>query len=268
LFQYIRHSSRLFSFCASANYEELPAVNERWGISIDIEGLSANYEHSEERKTYAIRALGELMDAVYRIGSQCFPGTPEKNFSERLFAYQFGDGFLLCSDFPEPDASRAIAIAIAILRHLILKGFAAKAAIATGGLSGISGCYPEPMRSSKEDRLDMGMGLMTIISVMGTALTKAHKLSTTVKGAVLVVDKSLLENGLPTGIRTCGQLGNCVDWINSNCSLADEVADKSKLLKAGSDQLYAKLNEYCITKPVPPAPWVDGTFRGVGRNGA
>jgi len=103
-------------------------MNERWAISIDIEGFSKHYEHSEDRKTYAILALGELMNSVFLVGSQCFPGTPEKIFSERLFAHQFGDGFLICSDFPESDASRAIAIAVAIMRHMTLKGYVTKAA--------------------------------------------------------------------------------------------------------------------------------------------
>lgn len=183
-------------------------MNDRWGISIDVEGFSANYEHSEERKTFAICALGELMDAVYRIGSLCFPGTSEKNYSERLFAHQFGDGFIVCSDYPEPDASRAIAISIAILRHLILKGVAAKAAISTGDLSGIKGCYPQPMCDASEDRLDLGMGLMTIIPVMGTALTKAHKLGASHKGAVLVVEPGLIEKGLPLGIKICKPSSN------------------------------------------------------------
>lgn len=243
-------------------------MSDRWSISIDIEGFSRNYEHSEKRKTYAILALRELMSAVYRIGSQCFPGTQEKNYSERLFAHQFGDGFLVCSDFPEPDASRAIAIAIAIQRHLILKGFVAKAAISTGDLSDINGCYPQPIRDAGEDRLHMGMGLMTIISVMGTALTKAHKLGSSVKGAVLVVDKSLLNKGLPPGIRTCGPSSNYVDWIFSVCPLAEEIARKSDLLNASPDRLYEKLRAYCATEPIPPDSWTEATFNSVGQNSA
>lgn len=243
-------------------------VNDRWGISIDIEGFSANYEHSEERKTFAILAIGELMNAVYRIGSQCFPGTPEKNYSERLFAHQFGDGFLICSDFPEPNASRAIAIAIAILRHLIVKGFAAKAAISTGDLSGIKGCYPQPMRDAKEDRMDLGMGLMTIIPVMGTALTKAHKLGASEKGGILVIDKSLIESGLPLGIRTYGASGNHVDWIHSTFPLAEEIAHKSQLLSASPTQLYARLVAYCADEPVPSVKWVEATLNGMGTHRA
>jgi len=176
-------------------------MNGRWAINIDIESFSKHYEYNEQRKTYAILALGELMNSVFLVGSQCFPGTPERNFSERLFAHQCGDGFLVCSDFPEPDASRAIAIAVAIMRHMTMNGYATMAAISAGDLSDIKGCYPKPMRDSQDERLDIGMGLMTIISVMGTALTKAHKLAATRKGAVLILDESLFGLGLPAGTR-------------------------------------------------------------------
>lgn len=95
----------------------------------------------------------------------------------------------MCPDFPEPDASRAIAVAVAIMRHMTMKGYAVKAAISAGDLSDIKGRYPTPMRDAQDDRLGVGMGLMTIISVMGTALTKTHKLAATRKGAVLILEK-------------------------------------------------------------------------------
>lgn len=243
-------------------------MSDRWGISIDIEGFSKNYEYSEDRKTYAILAIGELMSAIYRIGCYCFPGTPEQNFSERLFAHQFGDGFLMCSDFHEPDASRAIAIAIVIMRHMILKGYAAKAAISEGDLSDITGCYPQSIRDMSGGRLNMGAGLMTIISVMGTALTKAHKLASSAKGAVLIVDKQLLGRGLPAGIKTCGQSGNCIDWISSDFPLANEIARKSQLSTVSTNVLFERLRAYCSVEPIPPSSWIDATLTGVGCNGA
>lgn len=243
-------------------------MSGRWGISIDVEGFSKNYEFSEDRKTYAILALGELMIAIYRIGTCCYPGTPEKNYSERLFAHQFGDGFLVCSDFAEPDGSRAIAIAAALLRHMALKGYVAKAAIATGDLSGINGCYPQPMRDAAGDTVDMGMGLMTTIGIMGTALTRAHKLGGSARGAVLVVDKRLLEKSIPQGAIVCGPEGNCIDWVSSNIPLASEISEKARLSAALPDQILAKLKAYCSTKPTPPKSWVDATFMCVSHPGA
>jgi hypothetical protein len=243
-------------------------VKEPWGISIDIEGFSNHYEYDEERKTYSILALGELMNSIFLVGSQCFPGTPERNFSERLFAHQYGDGFIVCSDFPERDASRPIAIAIALLRHLTMKGYAAKAAISTGDLSDIRGCYPKPMRDVQEDCLHIGMGLMTVISVMGTALTKAHKLATTRKGAVLILDKQLVEIGLPIGTKIRDQSSNCVDWVSSDLPLADKIARESQLRTASAKELCEKLRTYCAIQPTPPASWIEATFATVGCDGA
>jgi hypothetical protein len=240
------------------------AVNDQWAINIDIEGFSKHYEYDEGRKTYAILALGELMNSVFLIGSQCFPGTPENNFSERLFAHQYGDGFLICSDYPELDGSRAIAIAVAIMRHMIMNGYVTKAAISTGDLSDISGCYPKPMRDVQDERLDVGMGLMTIISVMGTALTKAHRLAATRKGAVLVLDKQLAEIGLPVGTKTRDTGSCCIDWIASDLPLADEIARKSRLRTGIAKELCENLKTYCATEPTPPASWVEATFASVG----
>jgi hypothetical protein len=243
-------------------------MNGRWAINIDIEGFSKHYEYDEERKTYAIRALGELMNSIFRIGSLCFPGTPESNYSERLFAHQYGDGFLVCSDFPEPDASRAIAIAVAIMRHMTMKGYATKAAISAGDLSDIKGCYPKPMRDAKDERVYVGMGLMTIIPVMGTALTKAHKLATTTSGAVLILDEHLLEFGLPLGTKTGVASSNCIDWVTSNLPLADEIAAKSQLRTASAEELWDKLKTYCAMQPTPPASWIEATFASVNGRGA
>ena len=175
-------------------------MNNRWAINIDVEGFSTNYEHSEDRKTFAILALAELMDSIVKIGRRCFPGDPDKNYSDRLFAHQFGDGFIICPDFSKQDATRTISIAVAIMRHMIIKGYATKAAISTGNMSDIKGCYPKSVRDTDDERVYLGMGLMTIISAMGTALTKAHKLSNTQNGAVLILDENLAKLGLPEGV--------------------------------------------------------------------
>lgn len=243
-------------------------MNGPWAINIDIEGFSKHYEYSEDQKTYAILALGELMNSVFLVGSRCFPGTPEKNFSERLFAHQYGDGFLVCSDFPEPDGSRAIAIAVAIMRHMILKGYATKAAISTGELSDIRGCYPKPMRNAQNERLGIGMGLMTIISVMGTALTKAHRLAATGKGAVLILDKELVEIGLPVGTKTRDARSHYIDWVSSDLPQADEIARNSQLRTASATKLCEKLKAYCTIQPAPPTSWIQATFANVECDGA
>ena len=241
-------------------------MNGRWSINIDVEGFSKNYEHSENRKTFAILALSELMDSIIKVGRFSFPGDPDKNYSDRLFAHQFGDGFIICSDFSEPDASRAISIAVAIMRHMIIKGYATKVAISAGNMSGIKGCYPKAVRDMADERVDLGMGFMTIISVMGTALTKAHKLSGTRKGAVLILDDDLAKLGLPEGIELNGgaDAGNCINWVSSNLPLSDHIANKSGLETANPQMLIEKLNSYCEQEPIPPVSWINATRSMIG----
>src|SRR5439155_1670895 len=63
----------------------------RWAIYIDIEGFSAIYSKDEVR---ALRGLGAVMEAVYRIGSTVCAERPN-----RLFVHQTGDGFVVVSDW-------------------------------------------------------------------------------------------------------------------------------------------------------------------------
>jgi len=234
-------------------------MNNSWAVYIDVEGFSENYEYSEDRRTFAILALAELMDSIVRIGTQCFPGDRDKNFSDRLFVHQFGDGFIICSDFPEQTAIRAISIAVAIMRHMIIKGYATKAAISTGDMSDIKGCYPKSVRGTADDIVYLGRGLMTIISVMGTALTKAHKLSSTQKGAVLILDEKLAKLGLPEGVNVKGNSGFSIDWVSSNLPMADEIACTAGLATDNTQTLIEKLNSYCKQEPIPPASWIEST---------
>ena len=234
-------------------------MNNRWAINIDVEGFSKNYEHSEDRKTFAILALSELMDSIVKIGTRCFPGDPDKNYSDRLFAHQFGDGFIICSDFPENDATRAISIAVAIMRHMIIKGYATKAAISTGDMSDIKGCYPKSVRDTDDERVSLGMGLMTIISVMGTALTKAHKLSNTQKGAVLILDENLAKLGLPNGVEMKGSSGCCIDWVSINLPMSEQIAHTAGLAIDNPQKLIEKLDSYYKQEPTPEDSWIDAT---------
>jgi hypothetical protein len=70
----------------------------RWSIYIDVKGFSEIYRLRQGR---AIQALGELMEALFIIASKKFPTAPE-----RLLIHQFGDGFVVVSDFMEPNPQR------------------------------------------------------------------------------------------------------------------------------------------------------------------
>lgn len=238
-------------------------VTEPWAISIDIEGFSAHYCHSEAGKSYAIRGLSELMGAIYRVGRSCYPGSLEQHSSERLFAYQYGDGFLVASDRADEDASRPVAIAVALMRHMVVEGYATKAAIAAGTLADIRGCYPEPMRNTNEGLLDMGAGLMTIISVMGTALTRAHGLASKYRGAVLAVDPNVGADGVPAGGAKIEEPARLIDWVSPTSTQADDIAGQAGLRTADPAALRDLLDSYCRKQPTPSDRWIKATFDAI-----
>lgn len=236
-------------------------MDKRWGISIDIEGFSNLYEHSEATQNKAILGLHQLMDAVIKVGQKVYPGDPNENYWDRIFAHQFGDGFILVSDFEEPDPSRCIAIATSLSRHMLLQGFATKAAISTGSMSDINGCYPDAMRYAQNNTLDLGMGLMTSIPVMGTALTKAHKLGGRVSGNVVVIDVSQFPTVPEVLMSECeGNIGY-INWMSDKNSLAYEISQKAGLQFGTEDQLLSGFSAYIDTVPCPPQKWIEGSRR-------
>ena len=141
-------------------------MSDRWSIYLDIEGFGALWE-SEDR---VIWSLGELMRAILRIGRRCYPDVPE-----RLFAHQFGDGFIVVSDHHEKSLERCVTIAVAIMRHVAASGRFVRGAIGEGEMSDISGCYPKEVLGFLEDdhTICLEAGLMTITPVMGSALIRA-----------------------------------------------------------------------------------------------
>jgi len=196
-------------------------MSNRWSIWIDVEGFSNCYKNNSSQ---AIRSLNELMSSLYRIGIYIFNEPPE-----RLFIHQFGDGFIVVSDFPEREPSRPLAICIAIMRHLLKKGIATKAAISGGDWGDISSCYPSEVMKVAEERrfLRIGQGIMTIIPVMGMALIAAHKLSDTDTGALLLLDSSFFSS-IPNEVIYTSGTASTIDWIHT------ELLDVSRICKKAS----------------------------------
>lgn len=234
-------------------------MDKRWGISIDIEGFSNLYENSEATRTKAIWGLHQLMDAVIKVGQKVYPGDPNKNYWDRIFAHQFGDGFILVSNFEEPDPSRCIAIAVSLSRHMLLQGFATKAAISTGCMSDINGCYPDAMKNAKNNTLELGTGLMTSIPVMGTALTKAHKLGGRVSGNVVVIDVSQFSTFPKDLVDKCEDNIGYINWMSDQNNLACEISQKAGLKFGSEVELLSHFSTYINTSPCPPKKWIEGS---------
>jgi len=228
-------------------------MGNRWSIWIDVEGFSNRYKKDSSQ---AILFLNELMASLYRIGKNVFSESPD-----RLFIHQFGDGFIVVSDFPERGPNRPIAICIAIMRHLIKKGVATKAAISAGDWGDISSCYPQEVMSVAEHRrfIRVGCSIMTIIPVMGMALIAAHKLSGTDSGALLLLDTSCF-SCIPNGIIYKSGSATTIDWVHSDIPDIKSICDKASLENVTSKEAEEFIGCYINqNNDVLPKNWVERT---------
>lgn len=212
-------------------------MGNRWSIWIDVEGFSNLYRLNSNR---AIQHLSYLMESLYRIGIHVFG-----NSSNRLFIHQFGDGFIVVSDFPEPNPTRPLAICIAVMRHLLKKGVLTKAAVSSGDFADISSCFPEEVIKAAVDRrhLRIGKGVMTITPVMGMALIAAHKLSGTDSGALLLLDTSRF-SGIPEEVICKAGTASTIDWVHTNLSDVESICNKASLDNLSSEEAEKLIKMY------------------------
>jgi hypothetical protein len=226
-------------------------VSDRWSIYIDIDGFSAGWE----KDNTVLWSLGKLMEGIFRVGNKCCPRT-----SDRLFAHQFGDGFIVVSDFHEESLERCVTIAVALMRHVAANGSFARAAIAEGDLSDIKGCYPREVVGYEGDlTVPLGEGIMTISPVMGTALTRAVYVDKKAKpGPLLLADPSKKER-LGSAVpyrkiprRDCQEKHLLsIDWVHMNSELLCEVQARAQLQCLAAADLQRRLKEHCEHGGVP-----------------
>lgn len=230
-----------------------------WGLFIDIEGFSKQFETDENAKTRAIMALRDLMDAIINIGEKVYPGIPKTNYSERLFAHQFGDGFVITSILSEGDIKRCIAIAVSLMRHMLLSGYTCKEAIAKGHMAGINSCYPDKVSESDSGVINIGNGLMTTIPAMGTALIRAYQLSSKAEGSIIIIDDDIS----PLHYNDMGIVkvnkNILVDWVSTDSILSKEISHSANLKYGCREELLKSFCAYISQEPVPKQSWVDAT---------
>jgi hypothetical protein len=236
-------------------------MGDRWAIHIDVEGFGAKWDDTME----AFRGLNALMQAIFWLGERAYPEPPE-----RLFAHQFGDGFLIVSDFHEETLHRAVLISIALLQHVLSQGATAKAAIAEGGLSDVQGCYPPEIgRQSNKGNIIFGAGVMTVFPVMGTALINAVALEKrSPSGPLLTVAASNLDR-LPGDVSTIkiGESLVAINWLRSGpTGLCD--LQKAAGLKSHSEQERIKqLRDYIAANEGLKDQWKENATRYLLSNG-
>jgi hypothetical protein len=222
-----------------------------------MEGFSSLYSKEDQ----ILWSLGELMRAIFRIGSAVYCSE-----TDRLFAHQTGDGFVIMSDFHEPSPIRPIAIAAVLLNHVASSGRFARAAISEGGLADIVGCYPKEIRdaTSRDGDVILGDGLMTIFPIMGTGLIRAVQVEKTgPSGPLLLIDSSL-RSRIPTeisveetGSHECAPLS--VDWVHLQHHLVSDIRAKAGLAACSPQEIEYKLATY--QKDYKLDKWVESLRR-------
>jgi len=215
---------------------------DQWSLYIDIEGFSSTYE----KDTQAVVSLGALMEAIHKVGSRCYPESPQ-----RLFAHQLGDGFVVVGEFGWETLEQPVTVAVILLRAVLQAGGVAKAAISEGRFADIVGCYPKSIQDlyarSCGGAFPLGRGLMTILPVMGTALINSYRLLHSVvtpAGPLLVLGGSDAER-LPSWVKaTITEDLVVVDWIHSTSSSLARTTLDAGLAPANPSWMEACLRRY------------------------
>jgi hypothetical protein len=189
----------------------------KWVLFIDVEGFSNIYQ---KNKAQAVSLLSGLMGDLYFIGTKVY--SDEK---ERLFVYQFSDGFMVSPDF-NGEIDKPIAIAIALMRSTLLRKGVLRAAISYGEMGDILSNYPKEVTENyKNGAVPLGRGVMTINPLMGDALINVYKLSSAEpKGPLLILEKNFVKNVKNTNFIIYDIDGySCVNWIHSEIDLVNEI---------------------------------------------
>jgi hypothetical protein len=217
---------------------------EKWSLWIDLEGFSHYYLSCQGGK--ALRLLSSLMLDLYKIGTKIY-----QDDENRLFIYQFGDGFIVCPYIGDATLVRPISVAIALMQSLASKDGFARAAISQGEIADVVSCYQKEITDNlKDGSVPLGRGIMTINPVLGDALINAHNLSmSNPKGPRLLLDikmKSNLEAVAKNNVIIIDQYNDHVgiDWVRSKTKLAEDILNVISVDRPSEEILVKKIKDY------------------------
>jgi hypothetical protein len=226
-------------------------MQQRWALYIDIEGFGAKWN---DTTMTAFRGINALMQGIYWIGDRYYREPPH-----RLFAHQFGDGFLIVSDFHEQLLDRATLISVALLRHLLANKETAKCAIAEGQISDIQHCYPREIRDHLEkESISLGHGVMTISPVLGSALIHAVSLAKkSPSGPVLSIAAENAKR-LTCGVRVTlvdSDLAS-LDWLRGEPTGLVALQKAAGLAQYAEDERMRQLGSYIESNVYLKPEWI------------
>lgn len=227
-------------------------MGQRWAVYIDVEGFGLKWN---DKTMDAFRGINSLMQGIFWIGDRYYREPPD-----RLFAHQFGDGFLVASDFHEESLDRPVLVAVALMRHLLANGETTKCAIAEGELSDIQNCYPVEIRNQLKDwNIQFGAGVMTISQVLGSALINAvHLQKKLPSGPLLGISKDNARR-----ISSCMRLAPVddervvINWLLGEPDGLRELQTAVGFERFSEDQRVKQLVDYLNANTFPKPIWKD-----------
>ena len=236
-------------------------MHKRWAIWVDIEGFSKLWSVGD----VGLNGLNQLMLGIFRIGTLVYPEP-----GRRLFAHQFGDAFVIVSDFEEASLDRCASIAVALMRFVTHSGCFARAAIAEGEFADIAGCHPREIRDAQDNEVvRMGNGLMTLNYVIGTALVNANKVdkANKCKGSLLTFETALRDRfsaGIVSRSLPDNSALQVIDWIHSTTDELQLIFNKVPEANRSAEAIAATVERY-TEHTSPPSEWVSNTrqFNGL-----
>jgi len=225
-------------------------MGQRWALYIDVEGFGLKWNDSTMD---AFRGINSLMQGIFWIGDRHYRDPPD-----RLFAHQFGDGFLVASDFHEESLDRAVLVAVALMRHLLAMGETAKCAVAEGELSDIQNCYPAEIRKRLQNwNIQFGSGVMTVSPVLGSALIHAVRTQKTMPSGPLL--GLSLENSkrISSKVRLTPVNRNqaLVNWLRGEPEGLEELQAAAGFPRFSEDQRAKQLLGYLASNTFPKRIW-------------
>lgn len=221
---------------------------------IDVQGFGALYGSDE---TDSLWGLSDLMDGIIKLGR-----ASSQLGVFRLFAHQFGDGFVIVDDHGS-NMRQLISIAVVLHQFVLIKaGHFCGTALERGDFSDVVGCYPETVRESdsKNRVVMMGDGLMTITPVTGTALIKTYKLLGQTRGAVIVIPaqfRSELDDELRISEEKEKLFINWIESTSPTISKGREILQISGYTASALRELFLKATKRNSCRP----EWIEQTSR-------
>jgi hypothetical protein len=191
-----------------------PVTAHDWALYIDIEGYCDLFASA------GCVPMAELTSAIHSLWASDVPAC------HNLQAVQYGgDGFLI-HQFRDPRSKffkQPIAIACALMKFALTRGFTLRAQLSTGDTPAILGCYSKELQEHIRTEKDSGYlmyrhgfsdyGNLMLLPLNGSAILNAFRLHYP-KGPLLVVDPLLKHELAEQSIAATDRIDSLeIDWL-------------------------------------------------------